>query len=308
MTDLHAAVVTYLELRRGLGYALTDAGHLLPDFVDYLHRRGAQHVNIELAAAWATQPSGVHPIWWRQRLGAVRGFAEYLQHIDPDTEVPPPDLLPAAYHRIAPYVYTDAEIVALMAVARSPNPPLRAATYETLIGLLAVTGLRIGEAIGLDRDDIDTDTRLLVVRHAKRGARRVPLHDTTIQALSGYMRLRDRHFPQLRSGSFFVSIRGTRLCQGAVHDTFPTLLKGAGLRVDRPDGRRPRIHDVRHTFAVRQLLAWHRQGVDVDARLPLLADMLGHVNPASTYWYLQAVPELMQVLCRRLDQVLGELS
>jgi len=141
MTDLSAAVDSYLAMRRSLGFKLVDAGSLLPEFVGYLHHNGAEHVSTELAVAWATQPVNAGPIWWRQRLGIVRGFADYLRNIDPGTEVPPRDLLPARQQRVAPYLYSAADIAALMAAARSLNPPLRAATYETFIGLLSVTGL-----------------------------------------------------------------------------------------------------------------------------------------------------------------------
>lgn len=306
MTELRTAVGAYLRLRRHLGYALVDAGHLLPDLVDYLEQRGATHLTVELALAWAVQPTDVQPIWWRQRLGAARGFAEYLQHIDPETEVPARDLLPATCERITPYLYSDADIAALMTAAKALTPPLRAATYETLLGLLSVSGLRIGEALGLDRGDVDDRQLLLRVCHAKRGGRQIPLDATTIQALDEYARLRDRHFPQPRSPSLFVSIRGTRLCQGAVHDTFPTLLARAGIK-GRDGRRRPRIHDLRHSFAVHQLLDWHRQGVDVDARMPLLSAVLGHADPASTYWYLDGAPELFATVSRRLEDVLGEL-
>ena len=200
-----------------------------------------------------------------------------------------------------------ADIARLMAAARALTPALRAATYETLIGLLVVSGLRIGEAIGLDQTDVDGGALLVVVRHAKRGSsREVPLHETTIQALRAYAKLRDRHFPEPRSQSLFVSTRGTRICQSAVNDTFPGLVRHAGL-----DGRgercRPRIHDIRHSFAVRTLLDWYQQGANVDARLPLLSSYLGHVNPASTYWYLEAAPELLAIVGKRLEGVLGEL-
>lgn len=306
MTDLRAALDSYLALRRSLGYILTDHARLLPDFVDYLRRNGAEHVTAEMAVAWAVQPTDVEPIWWRQRLGMVRGFAEYLRNIDPDTEVPPRDLLPASQQRIAPYLYSDADIATLMAAARCLKPPLRAATYETFIALLVVTGLRLGEALALDRDDLDDTEGLLRVRHAKRGAREIPLRDTTIHALRDYLNVVDRHFPTPVSPALFVSIRGTRMNKNSMHATFPVLIDRAGLsgRGQRP---RPRIHDLRHSFAVRQLLDWHRQRVDVDARIPLLSAVLGHDDPASTYWYLQAAPELFTIVGQRLDEVLGEL-
>lgn len=306
MTDLSAAVDSYLAMRRGLGFKLVDAGSLLPDFVGYLHENGAEHVSTELALAWATRPVNTHRVWWRQRLCFVRGFAEYLRTIDPETEVPPADLLPARQQRLAPYLYSGADIAALMAAARSLNPPLRAATYETIIGLLSVTGLRLGEALALNREDIDKKHLLLVVRHAKGGGRKVPLHETTLRALQHYFDCVDRHFPDPMSPSVFVSIRGTRMNEDSIHATFPLLIDQAGLtgRGQRP---RPRIHDLRHSYAVRQLIDWHQQHADVDARIPLLSAVLGHSDPASTYWYLQAAPELFAIVGARLEEFLGEL-
>lgn len=307
MTDLLAAVDSYLTMRRGLGFKLIDAGSLLPDFACYLHRNGAAHVNVELAVAWATRPVNVEPLWWRQRLGIVRGFAEYLRNIDPDTQVPPRDLLPASQKRVAPYLYSAADIAALMRSARSLNPPLRATTYETFIGLLSVTGLRLGEALALNRDDLDKKRSLLVVRHAKGGGRKVPLHQTTLQALDVYLDCVDHRFPEPVSPSVFVSIRGTRLSKDSIHATFPGLIDKAGL-TGRGQRLRPRVHDLRHSYAVRQLIDWHQQHADVDARIPLLSAVLGHSDPASTYWYLQAAPELFAIVGKRLEEFLGELS
>jgi integrase/recombinase XerD len=306
MTDLSTAVDSYLAMRRGLGFKLVDAGSLLPDFVGYLHDNGAEHVSTEMALAWATQPVNASPVWWRQRLGIVRGFADYLANIDPDTEVPPRDLLPARQQRVAPYLYSAADVAALMAAAQSLNPPLRAATYETFIGLLSVTGLRLGEALALNRDDLDKNQSMLTVRHAKRGGRQVPLHETTLLALQGYFDCVDRCFPEPLSPSVFVSIRGTRMNKDSIHATFPILIDRAGL-TGLGERARPRIHDLRHSFAVRQLTDWHQQRADVDARIPLLSAVLGHSDPASTYWYLQAAPELFAIVGRRLEEFLGEL-
>ena len=304
--DLSAALDSYLAMRRGLGFKLVDAGSLLPDFVDYLHHHGAEHVSTNMALAWATLPANTHPLWWRQRLGIVRGFAEYMRTIDPDTEVPPRELLPARQQRVAPYLYSAEDITALMTAARFLNPPLRASTYETIIGLLAVTGLRLGEALGLNREDIDGNQLLLIVRRAKGGGRKVPLHETTLQALRHYFEGVDRSFPVPVSPSVFVSIRGTRMSKDSIHATFPHLIDMAGLtgRGQRP---RPRPHDLRHSVAVRQLIDWYEQGVDVDARMPLLSAFLGHSDPASTYWYLQAAPELFAIVGARLEEFLGEL-
>ena len=304
MTALSAAVDSYLAMRRGLGFKLVDAGWLLPDFVGYLHHNGAEHVSTELALAWATQPVNARPVWRRQRLSIVRGFAEYLRNIDPDTEVPPRDLLPARQQRIAPYFYSAADIEALMAATRFLNPPLRAVTYETFVGLLSVTGLRLGEALALNRDDLDIKHLQLVVRQAKGGGRKVPLHDTTLRALQEYFDCVDRLFPEPVSPSVFVSIRGTRMNKDSIHATFPVLIDKAGLT---GLGQRPRPHDLRHSYAIRQLIDWHQQHADVDARIPLLSAVLGHSDPASTYWYLQAAPELFTIVGQRLEEFLGEL-
>ncbi len=307
MSTLRDAVGDYLAIRRKLGYSLKRDGHLLPDFVAYLESIGADFVTTALALAWAMQPSSAHPHWWRQRLGIVRGFARYLSTINPLNEVPPMDLLPAHRPRITPYLYSDEEIAALLAAARTLLPSFRAATYETLIGLVVATGLRIGEAIALDRNDVDLAEGSLVVRLAKFGkTREVWLHDSTINALRAYARTRDQHWPVATTPRFFVSARGIALESNSVHYTFRQLvnaahLEGHGARC------RPRPHDLRHSFAVRTLLAWYRAGVEVEPELPLLSTHLGHIKPASTYWYLEAAPELLAIAGQRLEHVLGEL-
>ncbi len=307
MTDLHAAVDDYLAIRRTLGYSLERDGHLLPDFVTYLETTGADSVTTALALAWATQPSTAHPHWWRQRLGIVRGFARYLNTIDPLNEVPPEDLLPAHRSRITHYLYSDEEIGGLLAAARTLSPAFRAATYATLVGLVVVTGLRIGEAIRLDRTDVDLEEGSVVVRQGKFGkTREVWLHQTTIEALRAYARSRHQKWPVARTPRFFVSARGTALESNIVHYTFRQLVRAAHLE-GRGARCRPRPHDLRHSFAVRTLLAWYRAGVDVEPQLPLLSTYLGHIKPASTYWYLQAAPELLAMAGQRLENVLGEL-
>jgi integrase len=305
MSELHAALRDYLAVRRALGFALKDAGRMLADFADYACEQGCARITTELALAWATRPAGANPVWWRQRLGMVRDFARYLKSVDPSTEVPPRDLLPAAYRRSAPFVYSDADVATLMAAARALSPPLRAATYETLIGLLAVSGLRIGEAIRLTRADLQEADAMLQVSHAKGdSARRVPLHATTMRALHTYGQQRDRHFPVARSEYLLVSIRGTRLSQSAVNETFRELTRRAGL--DGRGPRPPRIHDLRHSFAVNTQIDWYRHGVNVEAKLPTLSAVLGHTGPGSTYWYLQAVPQLLALACQRLDDTLDQ--
>jgi len=308
MTTLREALADYLRIRRRLGFEMPQDGRLLEGLVEFLERAGAERITTELALAWARMPVDAHPHYWRQRLGVARGFARHLATIDPASEVPSKDLLPAHRPRIAPYIYTDAEIAALMDAARGLTPPLRATRHETLIGLLAVTGMRPGEALGLDRQDVDLRHGAVHVRAGKQKKQReVPLHESTISALGEYARQRDARFPTPSTPAFFISARGRRVARQELNQTFRQLigevgLEGRGARV------RPRPHDLRHAFAVRTLLDWYRAGEDIDRRMPLLSTYLGHVDPASTYWYLEAVPELLELISRRLEQLPEVLS
>jgi integrase len=304
MSDLRAAAHDYLAVRRRLGFELKHAGQLLENYLEFMDRAGAERVTTKLALMWATSVQA-HPHRWRRRLGVVRGFARYLSTIDPATEVPPEDLLPAQLPRVAPYLYSPGEIEALMEAARALTPPPRAATIETVIGLLAVSGLRAGEALGLDRADVDLAEGALHVRAAKQSKHReVPLHDTTTKALREYSHLRDRYQPTSTTPAFFVSPQGSRLTASAFNGTFAKLIREIGLE-GRGERLRPRPHDVRHTFAVRTLIGWYRTGADIDAQMPRLSTFLGHVDPASTYWYLQASPELLALARERLEQTRG---
>jgi integrase/recombinase XerD len=303
MSGLRDHLADYLALRRGLGFKLERPGQLLAGFVGYLEQAGAATVTTGHALAWATAPAGADPSWWRLRLAAVRPFAGYLAPLIPGTEVPPRGLLPGPVSRRAvPYLYSAAEITALMTAAGAIRTPLRAATCQTLIGLLAATGMRVGEAIGLDRADIDADGGLLTIRGAKFGkSRQLPLHPTTRHALAGYAQLRDREHPRPASPAFFLSVTGTRLIYKNVHRTFRQLTGAAGLQ-PQSAACRPRIHDLRHVFAVTALTRWYADGGDVAARLPLLSAWLGHADPAGTYWYLTGTPELLALAATRLDQ------
>ena len=307
MSTLRTAAEEYLAVRRSLGYKLELQGRLLLDFTGYLERTGAATVTVAAAVAWATQPAGAAPVWWKQRLSVVRCFARHLATLDPACEVPPTDLLPARYRRRTPYLYSPAEVAALVHAAGTLAVPLHAATYQALISLLAATGLRVGEAMALGRCDVDLDTGLLTVVRGKYGkSRRVPLHSTTTEMLRRYADRRDRLCPAPAAGSFFVSTAGTRLLASSVDGVFPQLLSLAGVPTP-PGGRRPRVHDLRHSFAVATLLDWYRDGGDVHARLPLLSTYLGHTSPAHTYWYLHAAPELMALAARRLETSQGLL-
>jgi integrase len=306
MTSLRAALDDYLRIRRRLGFEMPQDGRLLEGFVEFLEQAGAERITTELALAWARMPVHAHPHRWRQRLGVARGFARHVATIDPASEVPSKDLLPATRPRVAPHIYSDAEIAALMAAARGLRPPLRAARHVTLIGLLAVTGMRPGEALALDRRDVDLRHGLVHVRAGKqRKQREVPLHATTTSALREYVRERDARFPTPPTPAFFISARGRRMGREELNRTFTTLIREVGL-----EGRGarvcPRPHDLRHSLAVRTLIDWQQTGEDIDRRMPLLSTYLGHVDPASTYWYLEAVPELLELISSRLER-LGEV-
>jgi integrase len=306
MSKLRHALDEYLALRRSLGYKLERAGRLLTDFVGYLETTEADTITTDAALSWATQPSDADPSWWAHRLSAVRGFAHHLHAIDPVHEVPPARLLPNRKVRATPYLYANTDIAALMAAARDLRSALRAATFETLVGLLAVTGVRIGEALRLDRGDVDLDEGILQIRDTKFGkSREVPLHTSTAEALTAYARRRDRLCPRPVDPAFFVSTAGTRLLYCSVHTTWLKLVRRAGLE-PRSASCRPRPHDLRHSFAVRTLLGWYQDGVDVEARMPALATYLGHVHPASSYWYLSSTPELLSLAAARLDTEGGE--
>jgi integrase len=302
VTRLRRELADYLRVRRAAGFKLKQAGEMLPDFVGYLEKRGAARVTTVSAIAWATQPRDTHTNWWRKRLVVVRGFAKYLQTIDGRTEVPPLDHLPASEGiRSTPYVYSSADITALLSATETLSAPLRVATCRTLFGLLAVTGMRVSEAIALDEHDFDRRRDVLVIRKTKFDkSREVPLHTSTVQALDRYRRERNRLAPRRRTPSFFVSTAGSRLFYQNVHETFLKLIYAAGLGNQKP--RRPNIHDLRHTFAIRTVLDWYRDEVDVEARLPLLSTYLGHIGPSSTYWYLTAVPELLEAATVRLER------
>jgi integrase len=294
----------YLATRRALGFKLERRGTVMAQFVSYLDSIGATVITIDAALVWATQPVGAHAYWWSARLDAARLFAKYMINIDPATQVPPPGLLPTHNPRATPFIYAPGDVSALMdAAQKSTKVALIAATYRTLIGLLAVTGMRVGEAINLDRDDVDIDDGVLVVRQSKHGkSRELVLHSSTVAALKQYAALRDRVHRLTWTRAWFVSSNGSRLIYNSVHHRFHQLTQAAGL-APRSATCRPRIHDLRHSFAVNTLLGWYQAGLDVPARLPLLSTYLGHVSPSNTYWYLTGTPELMRLVAERLEPI-----
>jgi integrase len=227
-----------------------------------------------------------------------------LSAIDPRTQIPPQKLLPYQFRRQTPYLYRDEEVLRLIAAARQINPSnkLKGATYATLFGLLSATGMRVGEAIALDREDVDLKNDLLTVRRAKGNKSRfVPLHASTGRAFQRYAEIRDKTFPEPISRSFFVSERGTRLRHCTVNRWFLWAARQIGLR-KRGERRGPRLHDLRHRFAINTLLTWYRSNTDVEARLPELTTYLGHVHVRHTYWYLSAAPELLRLATLRYER------
>src|SRR5664280_1433827 len=247
--------------------------------------------------------SGAARTWWAVRLSTVRAFARYLSALDPATQIPPAGLISAGSHRIVPYIYTDEDVTQLIEAAGRLGNAHRADTYQTVIGLVTVTGMRAGEAVRLDRDDVDLEQGMLTIRNSKFGkSRQVPVHTSSVEALAAYARRRDQRQPRPKGASFFTSTTGTRLLRDNVSTVFPSLVRDAGLD-DSGRRRPPRLHDLRHSFAVHSLIRWYRQGLDVEQQLPLLSTYLGHVAPSSTYWYLSAVPELLELIANRLDAV-----
>jgi integrase/recombinase XerD len=299
MSPLGRHMEDYLRLRRSLGFKLEREGQLLTQFVAYLETVGAPTITSDLAIGWAGQPADRgSPSQCAKRFRVVRAFAVYLHTIDPAVEIPPAGVFPTRRHRPTPYLWSPRDIDQLLDGAHALPSPMRAATHETLFGLLAATGMRGGEARGLPRDDVDLEHGVITVREAKFDrSRLVPLHPTTTQALRRYALVRDGLCPHRRSETFFLSTAGTGLLPSDVGRTFRQITTDIGVRTATVH---PRIHDLRHSFAVHTLLRWLSSGVDVDAAMPRLSTYLGHIAPADTYWYLSAAPELMELAARRL--------
>ena len=302
MTVLEQHLDEYLELRRTLGHKLGHAHRYLPRFVTYLDEHGAEFVTIDAALAWSLEPGvPVGSVVPADRMMIVRGFARYLYGIDPRTEVPPAGAIRHPHRWRRPFIYTDADVLAMIEQARMVIPqPLRSATYQTLIGLLATTGLRVGEALRLDRGDLDTGEGVLRIRVSKFGkSRLVPLQASAVDALERYDHTRQRLLPDPSTDSLFVSLRGTRVIYECVWPTHRKLCEHAGVGVSSP--LTPRIHDHRHTFAVNTLLGWYQDGVDVPGRISWLSTYLGHREPRYTYHYLSAAPDLLAHAARLLN-------
>jgi integrase/recombinase XerD len=299
------ALDTYLAVRRGLGTELRGPDATLRRFVEFLDAEGASFITTDLALRFVTAGGSSTPMRQAQRLGDVRRFAAFRSVTDPRTEIPPRGVLTGRYRRCLPYIYSDEEIVRIIdAAARLPSRVgLRGPTSATLVGLLASTGLRLGEALALDRDDVDFGGGILAIRRAKFGkSRLVPMHETTAAELRRYEKERDRLVPRPASAAFFLSARGRRLTRWCARYNFAVVSRTVGLRpptTKNRHGHGPRLHDFRHALATRVLIGWYREGRDVERELPRLSAYLGHVHVADTYWYLEAVPELLQLATER---------
>jgi integrase len=300
MSALRQALKRYLRMRRGFGYRYNNEARYLDEFVAFMEAAQATVVTRKLAMAWITEAERTS---WPQRLSAVRGFARHLTSFEPATETPPAGIFPSP-RRARPYIYTEGEIERLLEATLSwgSAKTLDRWTYHCLFGLLATTGMRVGEAMGLGRADVDLDAGILTLRETKGGKQRlVPLHPTATQALAGYAARRDAWPACRRSTWFFVLRRGQRLRHQYVHRVFVAVLRRTGLRDPEPHSPGPRLHDLRHSFAVSTILRWYRASEDVERLLPTLTTYLGHSKTRDTYWYLSACPELMDQAAERLE-------
>lgn len=305
MSGLRELLDSYLATRRALGFKLTAPGKALDGFVGWMEEAGEPTIRRDLATAWASQFSRGTVL---ERLNYVRQFAEHVAWFDPATEVPVLDGRPYGAHRPRPLIFTREQVDTLLTAAGTLTPRVRAASWQTLLGLLAVTGMRIREARGLNDDDITTDgeagdgrgwARVTDTKFGK--SRLVPLHATTMGAIRRYQRLRDRTFPVPKTTAVFVARRGTRIACSTAGNTFREIREMAGL-TGGPTEPAARLHDFRHSFATNTLIGHIRAGADVDAMMPVLSAWLGHVGPEATYWYLSNTPELAAALAERIHE------
>lgn len=302
MSTLRELLHDYLAMRRALGFKLRTEGTGLLSFVAFMEQAQAEYIATDLALAWAKQPTSVQPTQWARRLSCVRGFARYCSAIDPRTEVPPLGLLPFPHRRPNPYFFTDDDINRLLqgALQWPAKEGLANHTLFCLFGLISVSGLRISEALGLTLDDVDLDAGILTIRSTKFGkSRLVPLHATTVEVLTDYRERREQFLAGRQVPHWFVNAHGGRLGYDCVLHAFHRLT--AGLP-NQPGRARPRLHDLRHHFALVTVVHWYRDGQDVQRRLPVLSAFLGHVQVSDTYWYLSACPELLDAAKARLER------
>lgn len=301
--NLTEALHEYLATRRALGVELYRPGKALESFVRFVEAEGHTTVTTDIATRWATLPVHAQLVTHAARLCIVRGFARYCSAFWPKTEVPPEGLLSCHYQRKPPFIFTEKQIRALLDATGSLRTTcgLRPLTYRTAFGLMSSTGLRISEALALEDADVDLTNRLMLVRNTKFGKTRwVPLHDSTARALGHYQREHNIRLPTRRARNYFTGETGNALSYSAAREAFHHLLREIDL--DTQQARRPRMHDLRHTFIVATVAGWYRRGIDVDARMRALSTYVGHAHVADTYWYMSATPELLRWTARRVER------
>lgn len=311
MKTLNTRLDEYLALRRALGFDLAFTERVLRRFVTYADLSGHNHLTASLFLAWKADFGKANNNTWAARLGMVRSFAAWLQGHDERTEIPRSDLVAGTFARSRPHIYTDGQIVDLLGAARKLTSPygLRGLLWQTVFGLIATTGLRISEALALDCDDVDIAAGTLDVRGTKNGNDRlIPLASSTVEQLIGYVAETTRLLgksPLGRFSPFFLQENRRRPTDCSARYNFAQISQMLGLRERqnyKKHGRGPRIHDLRHTFAVNTILDWFREGLDIDSQMYALSTYLGHSSPQSTYWYIEAVPELLQLACERAER------
>jgi integrase/recombinase XerD len=311
MTSLTLRLEHYLAIRRSLGYDLSFSERVLRRFTAFADAEGADHVTVGLFLRWKEHFGSANNNTWSARLGMVRVFAAWLQGVDSRTEVPPAGLICGKLRRTRPYIYTDDQIAEIVTEAArlSSAYGLRGLTCSTLFGLIAVTGLRVSEAIGLDEKDVDLGEAVLTVRHGKNGKHRfVPLSACAVDRLGTYRAERNR-IAGVSPSPFFLLESGQRPTDCGARYSFAQVCQRIGLpnrQAFNKHGRGPRIHDLRHTFAVRTIMDWYRKGLDPDREMIKLSTYLGHAKPEHTYWYIEAVPELLRLACERAERSITE--
>jgi integrase/recombinase XerD len=302
MKSLKTLLNDYLKLRWRLGFKSYNTSSILNYFVEFLKSKKAKHISNELSLCFATINPNYKMTTCEFRLSVIRQFALYLSTIDPNTEVPPHNLLPSVRKHRLPYIYSDQEIIDLMqCLDDGTRNALDQYTFQTLFGLLAVTGMRAGEAFRLEQADVDTVNRIITIRQSKFGkSRYIPIHKTTAEALKRYFEYKDKVLPNPKSSQFFINHHGFSIAKSTIRNIFHRRLKKVGIK-NKVGHATPRIADLRHSFSIKTLLNWYRNGVkNIDHCIPLLSTYLGHVNPTNTYWYITETPELLNFAIKRL--------
>lgn len=301
MSLLSGRLEDYLAMRRSLGFKLKSDGTALLSFVEFMELNNAIHITNELALSWATLPTNVKANHWSCRLRFVRGFAKYCHAFDQCSEVPPSQLLPACPQRSSPYFFSDTDVEQLLqrCLAQDDSAGVSGRTTHCIVSLLCSTGLRISEALRLDVADFDAEQGVLCVRVSKFGkSRLIPLHSSVVALLIDYLSTVDDDASVFEPVALFRNAKAQRPSYDNLYRRFRRLSKDLP---DQPGRRRPRLHDLRHRFAVKTLLNWYLDGVDVPRWLPVLSTYMGHVEVRDTYWYISACPELMDAARRRLE-------